>query len=90
MEFQNRPDSDTGPKFSACNCRRQRMEQCVFIRRSGIQKIKAMGPAISRSMGAPSGHGIGNGLQMAGKDFIAGESGNESNRAFVKDKKTDR
>ncbi len=77
------------PKFSACNCRRQRMEQCVFIRRSGIQKIKAMGPAISGSMGAPSGHGIGNELQMAGKDFIAGESGNESNRAFVKDKKTD-
>lgn len=49
-----------------------------------------MGPAISGSMGAPPGHGIGNGLQMDGKDFIAGESGNESNRAFVKDKKTDR
>ena len=29
-----------------------------------------MGPAISGSMGAPPGHGIGNGLQMAGKDFI--------------------
>ena len=66
------------------------MELCVFIRRSGIQKIKAMGPAISGSMGAPPVHGIGNGLQMAGNDFIAGESGNKSNRAFVKDKKTDR
>lgn len=39
-----------------------------------------MVPAISGSMGAPPGHGIGNGLQMAGKDFIAGESGNESVR----------
>lgn len=48
---------------------------------------KSHGSGNIRKYGAPPGHGIGNGLQMAGKDFIAGESGNESNRAFVKDKK---